>query len=117
MKFVQVHKLVALCLCLGVARTVARNLRSRWLPSSCIEEGLSCGIGGPQNCCDGLNCVKAVGLDDKMCEGTGHGQGTKNHCIPEGKQCNNGARPHDCCEDLECLLTIDTNGFHCLPVP
>ncbi len=74
---------------------------------------MSCGTGGPQNCCDGLNCVKAVGLDDKTCERTAHGQGTKNHCIPEGKQCNNGERPHDCCDGF-CVLQED--GKHkCVP--
>ncbi len=104
MKFVQVYKFVALCLCLGVARSCL-----------CIGEGGSCSTGETLDCCKYLHCVKAVGQDDKTCEKPGRGKGTDKHCIPEGKQCNNGARPHDCCEGLGCLLT-DTNRFHCISV-
>ncbi len=50
-----------------------------------------------RDCCPGLNCV------GPFTEG-----GTKtcqiSHCIPDGKQCNNGERPHECCDELICLL-------------
>ncbi len=74
MKFVQVHKLVALCLCLGVLRTGAHNLRPRLLHPRCIKEGGRCGTGGKRNCCEGLNFVGRHSNDgSKTCEKPGAG--------------------------------------------
>ncbi len=113
MKFVQIHKLVALRLCLGVLRTGVQNLRPRLLQPGCIGDGGSC--AKKQDCCKGLNCVGTLSNDgSKTCEKPG--ARTKNHCIPEDKQCNNGERPHDCCEGF---CALQEGGKHkcapCLP--
>ncbi len=50
-----------------------------------------------RDCCPGLNCVGPFyGDKSKTCQ--------ISHCIPDGKQCNNGERPHECCDELICLL-------------
>ncbi len=110
MKFVQVHKLVALCLCLGVLCTRAQNLRPRLLAPDCFVEGDTC--TKKRDCCEGLNCV-GPRTDDgsKTCEKPG-GAGTKNHCIPEGKLCNNGNQPHQCCVGYYCTVHFD-GKFRC----
>ncbi len=53
-KFGLVHMLVALCLCIGVHRTVAQNLGSHILPG-CSKKCFSC--NKKEDCCPGLNCV------------------------------------------------------------
>ncbi len=94
MKLGQVHMLVALCLCTGVLRTGAENIWSRLLNSR-KQNNQPC--DKKKDCCDGLHCV------GPFTEG-----GTKtcqiSHCIPDGKQCNNGERPHKCCDGFVCLL-------------
>ncbi len=93
MKFVQVGKLVGLfCLCLGATLTGAQGCGTNSAPCSRMTD-----------CCDGLNCVNMWRGDTlKRCFEPGL-YGFINHCIPEGKQCNNGKRPHFCCRGLGCF--------------
>ncbi len=106
MKFGLVHMLVALCLCTGVLRTGAKNLRPRVLDpvDFCMGENEHC--NKKKDCCEGFNCVGPFTHGSKTCQ--------ISHCIPEGKQCSNGERPHNCCEDLVCILQ-DNGKQNCEP--
>ncbi len=100
MKFVQVGKLVGLfCLCLGAALTGAQNLRPRSLPF-CAFYGEEC--NNKTDCCDEYNCV-GMWNGDKLKRCYPPGYGWINHCISEGKQCDNGGRPHQCCPNFDCI--------------
>ncbi len=77
MKFVLVYMLVALCLCTGVLRTGAKNLRPRVLDpvDFCMGENEHC--NKKKDCCEGFNCVGPFTHGSKTCQ--------ISHCIPEGK--------------------------------
>ncbi len=108
MKFGLVHMLVALCLCTGVLHTGAENLRSRVLPR-CQRVDDVC--NKKEDCCEDLNCIGPFTEGgNKTCQIF--------HCIPEGKQCDNGARSHECCEDLTCVPRVGKKGkTYCAPEP
>ncbi len=114
MKFVQAIKLVGFCLYLGAVYTGAQNLRPRMLDwPGCIGDGQECGDGGKKSCCQGLNCVATLSKkgESKLC--LHPGSRVKKHCIPVGKKCNNGKRPHKCCDSAFC--NADGKCQACVP--
>ncbi len=96
MKFVQVLKLVALCLCLGAVRTGAQ----------CSGKGNSC--ESTANCCVGLKCVGSE-KHGKKCQGGRRGppcSDVRKKCDDFKKQCCKGF-----CVSVHCASCLPEGGI------